>query len=80
MVKLGDEVKDEVSGFQGIAVARTEYLNGCVQFEVQPKVNEKMELPDSCFIDEQQLQIIEKNNKEDPEEAGGGVRNHPPKR
>lgn len=80
MIKLGDEVKDRVSGFEGVAVARIEYLNGCVQFEVQPKINEKKELPDTCYIDEQQLEIIKKNGKKEPKEVGGGRRNHPPKR
>lgn len=28
-VNLGDRVKDQVTGFEGIAIARTEWLFGC---------------------------------------------------
>ena len=80
-IKLGDEVRDRITGFEGMAVQRSEYLNGCVQFEVQPKADEKGELPDSAFVDEQQLEIIKENGEEEEEEkAGGGIRNHPKKR
>jgi hypothetical protein len=37
MITLGDKVKDKVTGFTGIAVARTEWLNGCVRISVQPE-------------------------------------------
>ena len=30
MVKLGEVYKDKVSGFEGTATCRTEYLNGCI--------------------------------------------------
>ncbi len=36
MVNLGDEVKDKVTGFKGIAVARHQYLQGCARISVQP--------------------------------------------
>jgi hypothetical protein len=32
-IKLGDYVRDKLTGFKGVAVARTEFVNGCVQFE-----------------------------------------------
>ena len=35
-VELGSKVKDKITGFKGVAVARCVYLNGCVQFEVEP--------------------------------------------
>lgn len=35
-VKLGSKVKDKITGFSGVAVARCVYLNGCVQFEIEP--------------------------------------------
>ena len=36
-VKLGSIVTDEITGFKGTAVAKTEYLNGCIRVEVQPE-------------------------------------------
>lgn len=35
-IKLGDKLRDRLTGFEGIAVARIEYLNGCVQYELAP--------------------------------------------
>lgn len=40
-IDLGDEVEDVVSGYRGIAVSRTEYLNGCAKYGVQQKARER---------------------------------------
>ena len=55
-IPLGSEVKDAVSGFEGVATARVEYLNGCVHIAVTPKVHEG-KLPPVEFFDEGQLTI-----------------------
>jgi len=36
-IELGDKVRCIHTGFIGIAVARTEFINGCIQFNVLPK-------------------------------------------
>ena len=41
MIKLGSEVRHIITGFTGIATARCEYLNGCVQYCVQPRELDK---------------------------------------
>ena len=61
MVNLGDEVRDSVSGFTGIAVASHEYLHGCRRISVQPKAD-KGELPEFKTFDEPQL-IVTKPKK-----------------
>ena len=38
MINLGDKVKDIVSGYTGIAVCRTSYLEGCDRIAIQAKV------------------------------------------
>jgi hypothetical protein len=58
MIELGDEVKDEVTGFQGIAVARTEWLHGCKRIVIQPPLGKDEELKDSATFDEPQLVVI----------------------
>ena len=35
IINLGDKAKDKVTGFEGIAVARTEWLNGCTRIGLQ---------------------------------------------
>ena len=60
MVKLGDKVKDSISGFTGIAVACHSYLQGCARISVQPSVTEKGELPNEKTFDEPQLEVVTK--------------------
>jgi len=55
-IKLGDKVKDSITDFEGVVIARIEYLNGCIRYSVQPtKLNEKGEIAETAWIDEQQL-------------------------
>lgn len=63
-VKLGDEVKDKVSGFKGIAVCKHDYLNGCSRFSIQPPVDKDGKLPDTATFDEPQLELVEKEKAE----------------
>lgn len=53
-IELGQRYKDRVSGWEGIAVARYEFLNGCVRFEIAGA--DKDGKPTEYVIDEQQLE------------------------
>ena len=57
VVKLGQEVKDKVTGYQGIAVSCTEFLYGCRRIAVQAKLK-KGEPSQPEMFDEPQLNII----------------------
>lgn len=59
-VKLGQEVIDTISGFTGIAVGRTEWLNGCVRIMIQPKVDKEGKMMDNAEFDEPQIAIVDK--------------------
>lgn len=66
-MRIGDRVKDRISGFAGIITGRTEYLNGCRQFLVSPeKVNKDGESLKGLWIDEQTLEVIAAGIFEDP--------------
>ena len=73
-IKLGDKVKDKITGFIGVAVARTEFLNGCVQYEVQPKrLDKDHKIVESVSIDEQSLEVMSvKKKKVVKKETNGG--------
>lgn len=75
--RLGDKVEDKVTGFEGTVVAKINYLNGCTQCQVQPKVNEKGEIPKTSWIDEPQLKIVVKDPEGKVPPKGGGMREHP---
>jgi len=57
-VKLGQKVKDNISGFQGIAVCRMLWLHGCERISVQPPVDKDGKQPEPQTFDEPQLDII----------------------
>ena len=59
MIELGWRVKDKISGFTGVAIARTEWLNGCIRINVAPEKSDKDGKPlDDRYIDEGQLELI----------------------
>lgn len=39
--ELGQRVRDKISGFKGIAIARTEHLNRCWSYDVQAETTKK---------------------------------------
>ena len=58
-ITLGQEVKDNITGFEGIAVCRCLWLHGCERISVQPPFNKKEgKLPEAQIFDEPQLEII----------------------
>jgi len=63
-IMLGDTVKEKYTGFKGVCVAKTEFINRCVQFSVAPKFNSKgnPELMEMS-IDEQSLVLIKKGDR-----------------
>lgn len=85
-VELGDEVKDLVSGFRGIATASSSYLNGCDRIHVQPPIKKDGKHPDGLWVDEPQLKVLKKKKvviklEKDPVtkvRKTGGPRINPP--
>ena len=81
MIKLGDKVKDNVTGFQGIAIARHSYLNGCDHISVQPPVDKEGKVPEYVTFDEPMLIVVkEKEVKKEPDKTKGGPSLFPPKK
>lgn len=59
-LKLGQTLRDRASGFTGIAVSRFDFLNGNVQYSLQPKAPEDATaLPEAVSFDVQQLEIVD---------------------
>lgn len=55
-VELGSKVRDRVSGWEGTATARYEYLNGCERYEVS--AHDKDGKPEGFVFDVQQLEVL----------------------
>lgn len=69
---LGSEAEDIVSGLQGILIAVSLSLNGCVRYGLQPRTKEGHDMPDAYNIDESQLRVMTKHVEPEPQHARGG--------
>lgn len=80
-INLGDTVRDMVTGFEGVAISRVEYLNGCVQFCVKPPIDKDKKMRDGEYIDVHQLVIVSnKQARVEKSETGGAMRDNPSER
>jgi hypothetical protein len=83
--QLGDEVKDIITGFHGIATAKTTFLNGCVRVSVTPPVDNDGKYVDDRWFDVEQIEVVQRG-KVNPKPAlptatsNGGDRNDCPSR
>ena len=58
-IELGDKVRDPISGFEGIAIGRTEWLYGCSRVGVKPmQVNSDGKTVEPEWFDEPQLVLV----------------------
>lgn len=58
-IKLGSKVRDKVTGLEGIAIARTEWLNGCFRIVIQPQEFKDGKPVESYCVDEPQLEVVD---------------------
>ncbi len=70
-IVLGNKVKCLVTGFTGIASAKVEYLNGCIQFCVRQSVGKDGKMPEGEYIDVQQLKVVPGGITIPQKETGG---------
>jgi hypothetical protein len=52
--ELGIELKDKVTGFKGFVIGRADYLTGCNQYALQPKMS-KGKWEENKWLDENRL-------------------------
>ncbi len=77
-VQLGDEALDVVSGFSGICVARTEWLNGCWRMTLQPVGLDKDGKPqETQTFDDFQLRVVTPRRLPAGNKETGGPRDAP---
>lgn len=76
--ELGDEVRDIVTGFNGIAVARTIWLCGCDRITIQPRLDKDGMVPEPLVFDEPQIKVVKRKTirvkleEESKKESSGG--------
>lgn len=72
-IKLGSKVRCKITGYEGIATIRSEFLNGCVQYNVTAPVRDNKPQED-VGIDVQSLEVIKapKRKKKSKSDSKGG--------
>jgi len=75
-VTLGERYRDVVSGWEGVATARYEYMNGCVRIEISG--SDKDGKPESFVFDVQQIEAVEAPAVPATPIATGGARSNRP--
>jgi hypothetical protein len=58
MIKMGQEGRDKITGFQGIITSHVEFLYGCDQYGLSPKVSEDGTIKSAEFFDEGRIEIV----------------------
>ena len=61
MVKLGDRVKDRITGFEGIAISLTRHLTGCDTVGVRPEKLHDGKTIDCHWFDINRLKVTKKS-------------------
>jgi hypothetical protein len=72
MIVLGTIVKDKITGFTGMAVARTVYLTGCARVSVQATELHDGKPQEWVAFDEGQLEVLCDEPAEMSAETPGG--------
>lgn len=80
-IKLGQRVRDVVTGLEGIATARVEFLTGCAQYGVAPGLDKDGKVMDTQYFDWTRLRIVDAalvmDQRPEPAFAGGPNRDAP---
>lgn len=58
-IKIGQTLRDATTGFTGIAINKTEYMNGNIQFCLQPPATAGVPYPDPISIDFHLLDYVD---------------------
>jgi hypothetical protein len=72
--ELGSTVKSDLTGFKGILTANSIHMNGCNRCWIQPKVDKDGKIPDGCWVDEPELELVSKpkvKREKKPAKTGG---------
>ena len=71
MIKLGQRVRDKITGFEGVVVCRTEWLNGCTRLGVQATTLKDGKPLEAEHFDEEQVEVVEDTPEPTRKPTGG---------
>ncbi len=68
----GTNVKSNISGFKGMITSRSDHLNGCNRYFVNPPVDKDGKLPEGYWFDEAELVKLEEPTLKPQNQERGG--------
>ena len=78
MIKLGNRVKDSITGYEGTVVGRTEWMYGYTRIGVQSQIPKDSKVLEPKWFDEQLLHLIKdskiKVSKDSAAKTGGPMK------
>ena len=77
-IELGDKVKNIITGFEGVVTGDCQYLHGCRQFLVVPKISKNGEHRGSHWFDAPNLKVLKKAVVKTTDPTWGPAINPPP--
>lgn len=69
---IGDRVEDQITGFEGVIVSRTQWLSNCNTYSVQSTARKDGIPLERQHFDEPQLELITKKEIKEPKHKTGG--------
>lgn len=70
-IQLGCTAKDSITGFVGIVVSSTEWLNGCIRVQIQPTELREGKPIEAQVFDIQQVEYVDVGLKNETKPTGG---------
>jgi len=68
---LGDIAKDTITGFEGVVVAITEWLNGCLRITIQPQAMKDGKPIGHETFDIEQVELVSPKEPPKAKPSGG---------
>jgi hypothetical protein len=62
MINLGDSVRDEITGFEGVVLARTEYLYEATILRVHARKLNDGKIQEPVWLEEDRLEVIKESD------------------
>jgi len=57
MIELGKKARDKITGIEGIITGRAQYIYGCDQYCLVPRVKEDGKRPETEWFDEGRIEV-----------------------
>jgi hypothetical protein len=70
-IKIGDKVRDRLSGLVGYVHGKAEYITGCNQVLVNPRTVKDDKPVDGTWIDDSRIELVESLSTPETHDRGG---------